>query len=112
MDKAKVCAALAAWPDDKQGTGQLFNPTTGCYCAIGWLGHVAGIPDNEMIGGTEDDDYGSYLSGGPPDAYKRIYELYKLAEEEGSAIWAANDDFRSRNFLTPRDSVRSRVGCK
>jgi hypothetical protein len=112
MDKAKVCEALAEWPEDKQGTGQLFNPTTGCYCALGWLGHVGGMSDSEMIGGYEDDGYSSYLSGGPPDAYKRIYNLYDLAEEEGSAIWAANDEFRARNFPTPKESVRSKVGCE
>jgi hypothetical protein len=100
MNRAKICAALQDWPEDKQGSnGNLFDGI--CYCALGWLGHKIGIPDDDMLPGARRLGI----------AYKQIEEEYDMDVDEAEDIWNRNDSYNKHDYDSPKEAVLDLVGC-
>jgi hypothetical protein len=100
MDTARICQALNDWPKEKQGRFHLYDPNRDCYCALGWLGHKAGMTDRELL----------HLGD-----FTVIYRKYGITEDEddkGSRIWQANDKYKDNGFKTPKEAVQAHLNCE
>jgi hypothetical protein len=106
MNREKICAALADWPEEKQGIMRLYDEATGRYCALGWLGHKDGLSD-EVLSGMEVPDNDPYF-----DTYAEIAKRYEMTLQEYQRFYEANDNHKSRGYDTPQASVQAHVGCE
>jgi hypothetical protein len=122
MNKEKICSALVDWPEEKQGKGSLYDSEYGCYCALGWLAHKAGIPDDKMdiqkvMKAEHSDNYEAGMEAREHyhAVYKEIYHEYDMTAEEGAAVWSANDTLwlpgHVGQFDTPKKAVQTLIGC-
>ena len=89
---AKLEAALADVPE-KFGVGQLYNPETGYYCILGWLGKKEGVP-------VEDEDAAINWARKDP-VFKMLRDLFAvIAARYGLSrqVWSLNDNHQSRSY--------------
>jgi hypothetical protein len=116
MNIQKICEALADWPEEKQGTRRLFNMDTGCYCALGWLGHKIGIEDTVLAGISDPEDDKDDEDADVPYAHGDLYSYialqYGMERMEYEKLYEANDSYTRTGHKTPKEAVQQYVGCE
>jgi hypothetical protein len=83
MKEKEFCEAISEWPEDKQGTGRYVDMETGCYCALGWLMHKNGTPDEVLA------SVGDALS----EAYRAVLDKYEMTPTDAGEVIRINDAY-------------------